>query len=262
MAKYHILIAGQSASGKTTSLYRLAMEHQNPKSVAYLCCEAGKTPIWANRFTTLKSGLNTPHDAMNFFKKIEDNDSIEYCVLDGFNYLMNMFHDVYIHNAKDGRSGWGDYAVFIRQFFAFIGVSKKKWIIIAHNTEEVIEKGKDAGNIRYYVPIQGSVKGNGLESFFEHVIYSRIIPIANAHEMIGNGEVDPNYFYFTKNDYYDEQAEGVKGVFQTKRTADMAFSRIRSSLGTWKTNQTFINNDIWLVMQHFDQMIDEHSTTN
>lgn len=39
MAKVQILIAGTSASGKSMSLIDLAKD--NPKSVAYLSCEAG-----------------------------------------------------------------------------------------------------------------------------------------------------------------------------------------------------------------------------
>lgn len=39
MAKVQVLIAGLSASGKSMSLKNLAKD--NPKSVAYLSCEAG-----------------------------------------------------------------------------------------------------------------------------------------------------------------------------------------------------------------------------
>ena len=49
MAQIQVLIAGESSTGKSKSLEFLAKG--NPKSVAYLSAEAGKSTPFKNNFT-------------------------------------------------------------------------------------------------------------------------------------------------------------------------------------------------------------------
>lgn len=237
MAQIQVLIAGESSTGKSKSLEFLAKD--NPKSVAYLSAEAGKSTPFKNNFTKLTSGISSPHEAVQFFQQVEEMDNIEYCVLDGFNYLMDMFES----QQKNGYDGWKDYAEFIKDFMQqIVGTSKKKWIIIAHNFKELI----DTGLYRYYVPIKGSASKIGLESYFNIVIYTVKIPLKKAKEMIDQGKVDPELFFITE----DEEIEGVKYCFQVRSTADMAEGRIRSLSGMWNAKQIYINNDAELLMKH------------
>lgn len=237
MAQIQVLIAGESSTGKSQSLMNLAKD--NPKSVAYLSAEAGKSTPFKNQFTTLKSGISNPHEAVQFFQQVEQMDNIEYCVLDGFNYLMDMFES----QQKNGYDGWKDYAEFIKDFMQqTVGTSKKKWIIIAHNFKELM----DQGLYRYYVPIKGSASKIGLESYFNVVIYTVKLPLKKAKELIDQGKVDPELFFITE----DEEIEGVKYCFQVRSTADMAEGRIRSLAGMWNAKQIYINNDAELLMNH------------
>lgn len=43
-----------------------------------------------------------------------------------------------------------------------VGASSKKWIIIAHNEEETVLTGPNAGMKQYRVPLQGSEAKHGL----------------------------------------------------------------------------------------------------
>lgn len=105
MAKIQVLIAGTSSSGKSMSLQNLAKD--NPKSVAYLSCEAGKSTPFPHEFITMRDGdgnevgIKHPDEAIQFFKQVEIMDSIKYCVLDGFNYLCDMYESVVVKNATN-----------------------------------------------------------------------------------------------------------------------------------------------------------------
>lgn len=252
MSAYHILIAGLTATGKTTSLRNLALNHPNPKSVAYICCEAGKTPIWAKRFTTTTDAITHPDQVVEFFAAVEEMPNIEYCVLDGFNFLMKMFVSEVIDNMSNTQVGWGDYAKFIQRFMQqTVGNSTKKWIILAHNEEETVMTGPNTGMKQYRVPLQGSEAKHGYEAWFNHVIYTTKIPTALAQKLLDEGEfVNPEQFTISP------QERKAKYAFVTQQTDDFALGRIRSDFGTWDLNQTYIDNDIQLVMNHFDKLID------
>lgn len=237
MAQIQVLIAGESSTGKSQSLMNLSKD--NPKAVAYLSAEGGKSTPFKNNFTSMKRGISSPYEAVQFFQQVEQMPDIEYCVLDGFNYLMDMFES----QQKNGYDGWKDYAEFIKDFMQqTVGTSSKKWIIIAHNFKELMEQGL----YRYYVPIKGSASKIGLESYFNIVIYTVKLPLKKAKEMIDQGKVDPDLFFITE----DEEIEGVKYTFQVRSTADMAEGRIRSLSGMWNAKQIYVNNDCELLMKH------------
>lgn len=237
MADIQVLLCGESAQGKSWSLLNLGKD--NPKSVAYLSAEANKGTPFKNNFTKLKKGITSPYEVIQFFKQMEEIDSIEYCILDGFNYLMEMFES----QQKNGYDGWKDYAEFIKELHQqVIGPSKKKWLIIAHTYKELM----DNGQYRFYVPIKGASAKTGLESWYNIVVYAVKFPLKKAKEMIEQGKVDPNLFFITE----DEENDGVKYCYQVRSTPDMAEARIRSLAGMWNKNQIYINNDAQLLMDH------------
>ena len=131
-----------------------------------------------------------------------------------------------------------------------VGASKKKWIILAHNEEETVMTGANLGMKQYRVPMQGSEAKHGYEAYFNHVIYTTKLPINLANKILEEG-VFANPEQFT----ISEQEKNVKYAFVTQQTEEYALGRIRSDFGTWETNQTYINNDIQLVMDHFDKLL-------
>lgn len=218
------------------------LSKDNPKAVAYINCEAGKSTPFKNKFTTLKTGVSNPQEVVQFFQAVEQMDTIEYCVLDGFNYLMDMFES----QQKNGYDGWKDYAEFIKNFMQqVIGTSKKKWIILAHNFKELMSNGE----YKHYVPIKGSASKIGLESYFNVVIYTTKFPLKKAKELIDLDKIDKDLFHITE----DEEIEGVKYAFQVRSTPDTAEGRIRSLLGMWNAKQVYIDNDCQLLMDHLEK---------
>lgn len=240
MAQYQVLIAGASASGKSASLMNLCKD--NPKKVAYITAEAGKSTPFPNNFLSLKNGVTDPNQVIAFFKQVESMPDVEYCVLDGFNYLMDLFENTVIKRSNNTQKAWGDYGTFIHTFFQeVVGVSNKKWIIIAHNTVELTPEG----TYRYYVPIKGSVGKVGLESFFNIVIYAQRQDIAKIKEH----DYDPEMLHITERD----ERLGYKHVFQVQPTKEVTGGRIRDLLGMWQDNQIWMDNDVNLLTQHLDK---------
>lgn len=246
MAKIQVLIAGTSASGKSMSLKNLAKD--NPKSVAYLSVEAGKSTPFPHNFITLRDsngnevGIKHPDEAVQFFKQVEAMDSIEYCVLDGFNYLCDMFESVVVKNSTNTQNGWANYGEFIRNFMQQImGTSTKKWIVIAHNTIELTP----SGDYRYYVPIKGAVGKIGLESFFNVVVYAQRMKVDKLKEL----EFDPELLHFSPRD----ERLGYKHVFQVQPTKEISEGRIRDLAGMWEDNQIYMDNDAQLLLDHINR---------
>lgn len=238
MSYYHVLIAGVASAGKSASLRHLS--EADPKKVAYISAEANKSTPFPNNFWKPKGAITNPHQVVEFFRQAELNPNIEYCVLDGFNFLMDLYENTIVKTATNTQKAWGDYGTFINNFFQqVVGPSTKKWFITAHNNVELTPEG----TYRYYVPIKGSAGKIGLESYFNIVVYAMRQPLAKLEEFS-----DANLLNITARD----SRLGYKHVFQVQPTRDMADSRIRDLLGMWDDNQIWIDNDVALLAKHLD----------
>ena len=88
------------------------------------------------------------------------------------------------------------------------------------------------------VPVKGSLKNNGIESYFTVVIASKKVPL----------KVLANYKSDLLTITPEEEALGFKYVFQTKITKDTVNERLRGPLGLFDTKETFIDNNLQLVL--------------
>ena len=116
-----------------------------------------------------------------------------------------------------------------------VAASSKNIIFTAHtlttlNEADMVMETK--------VPIKGALKNVGLESFFSTIIMTQKMDIPTLEKY--------------KNDLLvitdEERALGFKYVFQTKLTKDTLHTRIRSSMGLWSNQETYIDNDVQLVL--------------
>jgi hypothetical protein len=51
----------------------------------------------------------------------------------------------------------------------------------------------------------------------------------------------------------EEEALGFKYVFQTKLTKESVNERLRGPMGLWSTKETFIDNDVQLVLDRLQK---------
>lgn len=236
MARTLFMVAGQSASGKSASLINLA----KPEGVLYLNYEAGKSLPFPDKFKKTKGAMIATQIG-NIFQKAEETPEIHTIVIDSVTFLMELFESQEVVGSTDSRKMWGEYAQFFKELMQkHIAGSTKNIIVIAHNTDEL----QPNGDIKTFVKVKGSLMNNGLEAFFSHVVYAKVMKVKDLKE----SDYDPELLHITEED----EELGFKYVFQTRLTKDTSGSRIRSPMGLFKVNQTYIDNDVELLLQYLE----------
>ena len=225
-----VLICGTSGSGKSASLRNL----KDHPGVGYFNCESGKKLPFQNKFGTVV--VTDPLIVPIQIEAAGAVPKIHTLVVDSLTYLMDMFESKYIVNAKDGMQAWQNYQQYFKNMMQQqVAASSKNIIFTAHtlttlNEADMVMETK--------VPIKGALKNVGLESFFSTIIMTQKMDIPTLEKY--------------KNDLLvitdEERALGFKYVFQTKLTKDTLHTRIRSSMGLWSNQETYIDNDVQLVL--------------
>jgi len=230
-----VLLCGKSATGKSASLMGL----KNPEGVMYLNCEAGKKLPFRAKFKQYV--ITDPLQIFEAFDAAEQMPDVHTIVIDTLTYLLEMYESVYVINSANTMKAWGDFSQYFKTLMQDkVAKSTKNIIFLAH-TSDTLNESEMA--VETKVPVKGSLKGNGLESYFSVVIASKKVPL----------KVLKDY----KSDLLiitpEEEALGFKYVFQTKLTRDTVGERLRGPLGLFNTPETFIDNNMQLVMDRLHE---------
>ena len=118
--------------------------------------------------------------------------------------------------------------------------SSKRVVFTAH-TSDTLNESEMA--IETKVPVKGSLKNNGIESYFSVVIASKKVPL----------KILKDYSSDLLTITPEEEALGFKYVYQTKITKDSVGERIRGPLGLFSTKETFIDNNLQLVFDRLQE---------
>ena len=122
----------------------------------------------------------------------------------------------------------------------YVARSTKRVIFIAH-TSDTLNEGEMIMETK--VPVKGSLKNNGIESYFTVVIASKKVPLKTLKDYGSDLlTVTP-----------EEEALGFKYVFQTKITKDTVNERLRGPLGLFETKETYIDNNMQLVLDRLHE---------
>ena len=215
---------------------------KNPEGVMYLNCEAGKKLPFKAKFKQYT--ITDPLQINEAFDAAEKMEGIHTIVVDSLTYLLDMYESVYVLNATNGMKAWGDFAQYFKTLMQqYVAKSTKNVIFIAHtsdtmNESEMIMETK--------VPVKGSLKNNGIESYFTIVLASKKVTLKTLKDY--------------KSDLLtitpEEEALGYKYVFQTKLTKETVNERLRGPLGLWDTKETYIDNNVQLVMNRLHEYYD------
>lgn len=121
-----------------------------------------------------------------------------------------------------------------------VAKSSKNVIFLAHaadqyNESEMVTEVK--------VPVKGSLKNNGVESYFSLVISTKKVPLKTLAAY-------KNPFL---NITPEDEALGYKHCFQTRLTKETAAERLRGPMGMWSQQETYIDNNIDFVMQKINE---------
>ncbi len=97
------------------------------------------------------------------------------------------------------------------------------------------------------VKVKGSVMNQGVESFFSTVVACKKLPVTKLKD----------YSSSMLNISPEEEAIGIKYVYQTKLTKETVNERIRSSLEMWSTPETFIDNNAQHILDRLHTYYDD-----
>lgn len=224
-----VLLCGKSAAGKSTSLMGL----DNPEGVMYLNCESGKKLPFRSKFKEFI--ITDPLQVYEAFTVAESKPEIHTIVVDSLTYLLDMYESVYVNGSANTMKAWGDFSQYFKNLMQqYVAKSSKNVVFTAHtldnlNESEMVMETK--------VPVKGSLKNNGIESFFSVVI--------TAKKMTLKALKDYSNTLLTITP--EEEALGLKYVFQTKITKETVNERLRGPMGMFETKETFIDNNLQLV---------------
>lgn len=230
-----VLLCGKSATGKSASLMGL----ENPEGVMYLNCEAGKRLPFKSKFMQLT--VTDPHQIFEAFDVAESKPGVHTIVIDSLTYLLDMYESLYVLNAANGMQAWGQFAQYFKNLMQqYVAKSTKSVIFTAHTSDTLNESEM---LMETKVPVKGSLKNNGLESYFSVVLASKKVPLKTLKD----------YKSALLTITPEEEALGFKYVFQTKITKDTVNERLRGPLGLFTTQETFIDNNMQLVLDRLKE---------
>lgn len=226
-----VLLVGKSATGKSASLMGL----KNPEGVMYLNCESGKKLPFRSKFREFT--ITDPLQILEAFQVAETKPEIHTIVVDTLTYLLEMYESVYVINSANTMAAWGQFAQYFKELMQqYVAKSTKNVIFLAHTADKLNEAEMA---METCVPVKGSLKSNGIESYFSCVISSKKVQLKNLKDM------KSALLTITP----EEEMLGFKYVFQTKLTKETVNERIRGPLGLWANTETYIDNSMQLVLE-------------
>jgi hypothetical protein len=227
-----VLVGGKSATGKSASLMGL----EKPERVLYLNCESGKKLPFRAKF--LQKTVTDPLQIIEAFDWAagDGHDTVDTIVIDTLTYLLDMYESLYIYGNANTQKAWGDFSQYFKTLMQQkVASSDKRVIFTAHTADKLNESEM---LMETSVPVKGSLKGNGIESYFSCVIATKKMTLKQLEK----------YKSPLLTITPEEEALGFKYVFQTRLTKETVGERIRGPLGMWDSNETFIDNNVQLVL--------------
>lgn len=233
-----VLIGGKSASGKSASL----MGIKDPEGVMYLNCENNKKLPFKSKFMELT--VTDPLQVYEAILKAEEMPKIHTIVIDTLTFLMDMYESVYVIPLEDGRAAWGDYAQFMKNLMSqYVAKSTKNIVFLAHTADIMNEKEMALETL---VKVKGSLMNQGIEAFFSTVLSCKKVSLKKLKA----------YKSDMLNITPEDEMLGFKHVYQTKMTKETVNERMRSSMGMWDTEETFIDNNLQHVLNRLHAYYD------
>ena len=206
----------------------------NPEGVVYANCEAGKKLPFKSKFKQFT--ITDPLQINELFEWAENQPEVHTIVVDSLTYLLDMYESVYVLNSTNGMQAWGQFAQYFKVLMQqYVAKSTKNVVFIAHTADTLNESEM---LMETKVPVKGSLKNNGIESYFTVVVASKKVQLKNLKD----------YGSELLNITPEEEALGFKYVFKCKLTKETVNERLRGPLGLFATKETYIDNNMQLVL--------------
>ena len=232
-----VLVSGKSSSGKSASL----MSMDKPEGVMYLNCENGKKLPFKSKFKEYT--VVDPNQVYEAFDKAEKMKDIHTIVIDSLTYLMDMYESTKVLNSTNTMQAWGQYAQYMKLLMSQIVAKSTKNVVFLAHTTDVLNEAEMINET--LVKVKGSLMNQGIESFFTCVISTKKVAMSKLEDKIAKSPL------FTATP--DDTDNGFKHVFQTRLTKETVNERIRSPMGMWPRNETYIDNNLQNVINRLHE---------
>jgi len=230
-----VAIIGRPSSGKSYSLKYL----HNPKTVVYFNCDIKDLPFKAKFAANME--ITDPEDLLDYLDDCEGNEDVKTIVIDTITYLMRTYKTLYIDEATDTRSAWGNYGKYYNKLLLRLKSSSKNVIVLAHVDEETDE---DNGNTISKMVLQGAA-GKSSEGDYTTIVECKSKTLNKKLTKYKNPLLK-----FT--DW--EKEDGIKYVFVTRKTKNEPNTLARSAGDLWEREMLYIDNSI----QHLIDRLEEY----
>ncbi len=231
-----VLICGKSASGKSYSFKNIP----DKQNWWFLNSEAGKALPFRNNF--LKYVITEPELVITALEQGTDDPDCHGIIVDSLTFLMDLYESTRVlAPGVDTRKAWGNY----QQFFKTVLQQKvpmfNKPVIFTAHVKEVYNESTMQWESQ--VPIKGALAGNGVEAYFNQIVYAKKMPTKTLEKY------QNDLLHITDR----EKMLGFKHVFQTKITADSLGEKIRGPEDMFSDEETYIDNDVNQLLQRIDE---------
>ena len=229
-----ILISGFSSTGKSASLRNI----RDQEDWIYMGTKTGKRLPFKNKFQTAR--ITDPLQIFEGFDHGIATPEVKGIIVDSLTFMMDMYESQYVLNSANTMAAWGNFAQFFKEIMQQkVPTFARPTIFTAHVLATLDEKAME---MTTSVPIKGSLKNNGIEAYFSTVVATKKVTIKEL-EKYGSKMLTIT----------DEERElGYKHVFQTRPTKNTTGERIRSPMGMFSKEETYIDNDAQLLLDHLD----------
>lgn len=229
-----VLISGESATGKSMALAGM----RDQEGVLYLNCEAGKKLPFRNKFQS--HTITDPYQIFEAFNYAAGKGAgtIHTIALDTVTFLMDMYESVHVLPATNTMKAWGNYNQYFKELMQqYVASSQVNVIFTGHTLSKLNEQ---TGIIETSVSVKGALKNQGVEAYFSTVVSTKKIPLRLLE----------GYKNDMLNITEDDEIVGYKHVFQTRLTKETVGERIRSPMGLFTRDQTYIDNNAQALLDH------------
>jgi hypothetical protein len=235
-----VLICGVSASGKSASLRNL----RNQDKWLFMNTEAGKRLPFKNKFRSAR--VSDPYEVLQAFDyAIEHRDEVEGVIIDSLTFLMDQYESKYVLTSSNTMKAWSDFQQYFKTLMQDKVIKFGKPVLMIAHTLKILNES--TGEFEVSVPIKGALKNNGIEAYFSTVIAAKKVPLKELMQYKND------MLHITEED----EAVGYKHVFQTKITKNTTGERIRSPMGLFSKEETYIDNDAQVLLDHLQSFYNE-----
>lgn len=234
-----ILVCGLSGAGKSASLRNI----RNQEKWLYLGTEAGKKLPFKNKFKSHR--IEDPYQVHEAFDYGTNNPEVDGIIIDSITFLMDMYETMYVLPSANTMKAWGDFAQFFKILMQQKVIAFEKPVIITAHILDVLDE--KAMEMKTSVPVKGSLKNQGVEAYFSTVVYAKRMALKELDKYKSN----------LLNITEDDKDQEFKHVFQTRITKQTTGERIRSPIDMFSKNETYIDNDCQLLLDHLHKFYKE-----